>query len=211
MATWPSTKATTTSLDAGTDDPNVARPQIKQNVDNVNSIIDFFNMTSLTDGDLLQYDAAAGDFKNVTRASIGAQQVIRLGLLSNTGRNTNYYRFTVLDDPYSLATITTGAVGVDGRLNLPTGDYIVESFMYDASNYDSNPFFASGGSGDTEAITLKISSFDTIGTNNEAYNIAPQKFTVSSASTDYYIKFDSSNSNDPFTNPTDVIVTITKI
>jgi len=208
---WPTTKATTTSLDAGTDDPNVARPQIKQNVDNVNDIIDFLNMTSLADGDLLQYDATAGDFKNVTRASIGAQQVIRLGLLSNTGRNTNYYRFTVLDDPYGLATITTGAVGADGKLRLSTGDYIVESFMYDAANYDSNPFFASGGSGDTEAITLKVSGFDTIGTNNEAFDIPSQKFTVSSALTDYYIKFDSSNTNDPLTNPTNVIVTITKI
>ena len=39
---WPTTKATTTHLDAETDDPNQARPQIKQNIDNVNSIIDFF-------------------------------------------------------------------------------------------------------------------------------------------------------------------------
>jgi hypothetical protein len=39
---WPTTKATTTHLDAGTDDPNQARPEIKQNIDNVNSIIDFF-------------------------------------------------------------------------------------------------------------------------------------------------------------------------
>ena len=39
---WPSTKATTTHLDAQTDDPNQARPQIKQNIDNVNAIIDYF-------------------------------------------------------------------------------------------------------------------------------------------------------------------------
>jgi len=39
---WPTTKATTLALDDSTDDPNVARPQIKQNIDNVNDIIDFF-------------------------------------------------------------------------------------------------------------------------------------------------------------------------
>lgn len=39
---WPTTKATTTALDNQADDPNLARPQIKQNVENVNDIIDFF-------------------------------------------------------------------------------------------------------------------------------------------------------------------------
>lgn len=44
MTTWPSgTKASTANLDAGTDKPRLARPDIKQNVDNVNDIIDFFN------------------------------------------------------------------------------------------------------------------------------------------------------------------------
>ena len=47
MATWPSgTKAGTTHLDAGTDSPRLARPDIKQNVDNVNAIIDMFNIDS---------------------------------------------------------------------------------------------------------------------------------------------------------------------
>ena len=39
---WPTTKATTDHLDNQTDDPNQARPQIKQNIENVNDIIDFF-------------------------------------------------------------------------------------------------------------------------------------------------------------------------
>lgn len=40
---WPSsTKAGTTHLDAGSDSPSNARADIKQNVDNVNTIIDYF-------------------------------------------------------------------------------------------------------------------------------------------------------------------------
>ena len=41
MATWPTgTKASTANLDSGTDSPRLARTDIKQNVDNVNAVID---------------------------------------------------------------------------------------------------------------------------------------------------------------------------
>lgn len=57
MATWPSgSKASTTNLDAGTDKPSLARPDIKQNVDNVNEIIDMFNISGPSDKQLLKYD-----------------------------------------------------------------------------------------------------------------------------------------------------------
>ena len=45
--TWPSgSKAATTNVDAGSDRPKDARSDIKQNIDNVNAIIDYFG----TDG-----------------------------------------------------------------------------------------------------------------------------------------------------------------
>ena len=43
MPTWPTTKAGTTHLDSGSDNPGSARADIKQNVDNVNDILDFYN------------------------------------------------------------------------------------------------------------------------------------------------------------------------
>ena len=44
MTTWPSsTKASTANVDSGYDKPRLARPDIKQNIDNVNDIIDYFN------------------------------------------------------------------------------------------------------------------------------------------------------------------------
>ena len=43
---WPTTKAGTTNVDAGTDLVKNARADIKQNIDNVNSIIDYYGGTS---------------------------------------------------------------------------------------------------------------------------------------------------------------------
>ena len=69
---WPSgTKAGITNLDAGTDKPSLARADIKQNVDNVNDIIDEFNISSPSDGDLLQYSSSTGKWEQVASSSIG--------------------------------------------------------------------------------------------------------------------------------------------
>ena len=64
MATWPSsTKADTANLDAGTDSPRLARVDILQNVNNVNSIIDMFNIPgSPTDNYILKYNSSTSKF-----------------------------------------------------------------------------------------------------------------------------------------------------
>jgi hypothetical protein len=64
MATWPSgTKASTANLDAGTDSPRLARADIKQNVDNVNSIIDMFNIDSPSANQVLKYNTGNARFE----------------------------------------------------------------------------------------------------------------------------------------------------
>lgn len=74
MPTWPSgTKASTTNVDAGTDQISSARADIKQNIDNVNTIIDTFNISSPSDGDLLQYSTSSGKWEQVATSSVGAQ------------------------------------------------------------------------------------------------------------------------------------------
>lgn len=206
MATWPSTKATTTHLSDGTDDPNQARPQISQNIDNVNKIIDYIVPTSVADGDILQYNDGNARFENKTLAAAGLNKTVYLSLLTNsTQGSVNFYRFNELSDPYGIST-----VGGDGKLRLETGTYTVEaSLMIDAGNYDSNPYLTDGAT--YVAYTRKSTPGATIGTSAENYMIPMQKFVVSSATTDYYIQFDSSSTSDPFSNPTDVIFKITKI
>jgi len=206
MATWPNTKATTSHLSDGTDDPNQARPQISQNIDNVNSIIDFIEPSSLAQGDILQYDSSDARFENKTLAQAGLEKRVYLSLLSNSGQGSvNFYRFNELSDAYGISTIT-GA----GKLNLATGTYTVEaSLMIDGGNYDSNPFLT--GHAVYVAFTRKSTAGATVGTSAENYMIPIQKFVVSSATQDYFIQFDSSSTSDPFSNPTDVIFKITKI
>ena len=70
MATWPSgTKAGTTHLDAGTDSPRLARPDIKQNVDNVNAIIDMFNIDSPSANQILKYNSSNARFELASDAT----------------------------------------------------------------------------------------------------------------------------------------------
>ena len=64
MTTWPSgSKASTVNMDSGTDSPRLARADIKQNVDNVNDIIDMFNISSPTNGQILKYSTANSRFE----------------------------------------------------------------------------------------------------------------------------------------------------
>lgn len=82
MATWPSgSKAATTNLDAGSDRPSLARPDIKQNVDNVNEIIDMFNISSPSNNQILKYSTSNTRFElapeptsSDTTYSISAEQ-----------------------------------------------------------------------------------------------------------------------------------------
>jgi len=84
---WPSgSKAGTTNVDAGADRPSLARPDIKQNIDNVNSIIDEFNISSPSNGDLLQYSTSTSKWEQVASSSIGGSSFAKIAM--DTGRET---------------------------------------------------------------------------------------------------------------------------
>jgi len=64
MTTWPAgSKASTVNMDAGTDSPRLARADIKQNVDNVNDIIDMFNISAPTNNQILKYSTTNSRFE----------------------------------------------------------------------------------------------------------------------------------------------------
>ena len=58
--TWPTTKANTTHTDADTDLISLARPDINQNILNVNSIIDHLDIGTPANGDTLVYNSTSG-------------------------------------------------------------------------------------------------------------------------------------------------------
>lgn len=107
MPTWPSSnKASTQHVDSGSDKPRLARADLKKNIDNTNSIIDMFNITSPQDQQILMYDSANArfDLQNIQKkafATFGTPSTITVNLGDNIGlTDTNL-------DPYDL--VSTGS------------------------------------------------------------------------------------------------------
>jgi len=99
MTTWPSgSKATTTHTDAGSDKPRLARVDINQNILNTNDVIDMFNISSPTNGEILVYNSSTANFKTSDNNS----SLIKL--------NKNY-----LETVNNIAT-TSGDITVDASL-----------------------------------------------------------------------------------------------
>jgi hypothetical protein len=124
MATWPSgTKASTTNLDAGTDRPSLARADIKQNVDNVNSIIDMFNIATPSNEQILKYSTSTNAFELAAESTSGLSNVVedttpQLG--GNLDVNGNSIVSTSAGN-ISITPDTTGYIVLDG-LSWPTSD-----------------------------------------------------------------------------------------
>ena len=123
--TWPvGTKASTTNIDAGSDKPALARPDIKQNIDNVNAIIDEFDIASPNNGDILTYNSSSGAWEPGAASSSGPRlAAITVGsgeqLVSG-----NIYRAAISNDfdSDSITSITGGGY----QFTLSAGTYFIE-------------------------------------------------------------------------------------
>ena len=83
---WPSgTKASTGNVDQGGDKISLARADIKQNIDNVNDIIDHLNIASPSDGDILKYSSSSGKWEQVAATSINACAIVEFMRVNKGG------------------------------------------------------------------------------------------------------------------------------
>jgi hypothetical protein len=110
MTTWPSGSKASTSL---------ARADIKQNIDNVNDIIDIFNIASPTNGDLMQYNSTTTKWEKVASTSLSAQQLVipftgwvvaeaaADGYTSSAGAEARRFRHALLGGAYYLRSPST--------------------------------------------------------------------------------------------------------
>lgn len=133
---WPSgTKAGTTNVDAGTDLIANARPDIKQNIDNVNEIIDHLNISSPSDGDVLKYSSSSGKWEQVQASTLGTQVAVLDVLAPNLDENTT----VGVDSAAALLTAQVtenkdpgGFVSISGdsanayEITLSAGSYMIE-------------------------------------------------------------------------------------
>lgn len=165
MATWPTgTKASTANLDAGTDSPRLARADIKQNVDNVNAIIDMFNIDSPTNGQILKYNTSNARFEldtDATGSAVSATTFVgddSTGTAVNPGETFKIAGATGITTAVSGDTLTiTGTAQDFAYASLTGAPTTVSSFTNDAG------YITDDGNGDLTITNSTIqSSGDTI-------------------------------------------------
>jgi hypothetical protein len=126
---WPQTPATTTDLDAGTDNPELARPQLKLNIENSNAMANEFGdvaITSPTDTQVLAYNTANSRWQNAdATGGGGGGSVAYLSEISEDGSTETIdgesrypINFSELKDDDGIITITNG-----DELTFPSGTY----------------------------------------------------------------------------------------
>jgi len=118
---WPSgTKASTDNCDQPSDLIANARADIKQNIDNVNDVIDTFNIASPSDGDLLQYSSSTGKFEPVAASAVSTVSEV---MIKTTTMNANSANDQIplieIFDSNSIATFTANT------FTLPAGNYVM--------------------------------------------------------------------------------------
>lgn len=129
---WPkNTKASTNNVDEGTDLISNARGDIKQNIDNVNDMIDTFDIGGdsagqIADGDILQYSSSASAFQPVASNSIGGanQLVIPFGgfVVNKWSGDTGYDSAGYDDRNRFFRMVTLGGAVYERDENLTGGD-----------------------------------------------------------------------------------------
>lgn len=126
MAIWPSsTKASTDNVDSGSDKPRLARADIKQNIDNTNSIIDMFEIASPSDKDTLVYNSTNSRFE--TQAAVFQEAILQIGTaVSSTDPQIDITSIT--SDPGGITSLTSG------QFTLGVGTYLVWCWTANGSN-----------------------------------------------------------------------------
>ena len=154
MATWPSaTKASTANLDSGTDSPASARADIKTNVDNVNSVIDMFNIVTPSNDQILKYSSANARFELATDSG-GITDVVQ-DTTPQLGGNLDVNGQSIVSASNGNIAITpngSGSIVLDG-LNWPQADGSADQVL--KTNGSGQLSFVTAGGGGTPIAVLR--------------------------------------------------------
>lgn len=204
---WPTTKAGITHLNDSTDNPNSARVDILQNVNNVNAIIDTFSSTNPNDGDMWRYNATSNIWEPTVFRPIEA--TIKFTGMIITGqykavytvvRDTDNTLTEVTDSGYVSGTntyITDGNVG----FKLATGTYrlLGGEMIYAKGTTGTNYRFRK-----LSGVTYSTVFGDTDDNRNTGNigtlykNFDNREFTVTDAADEYFFNAEFSGSSQWF-------------
>ena len=164
MTTWPSaTKASTTHVDAGTDQISLARADLKQNIDNVNNVIDYLDIGSATDQQVLHF--VAGDSATVSK--IAPTSTI-------TGIGLKNYKETIYTGGSTTGTITPNCANGNTQKITLTGDITFNAFASPVSGQSMVLIVIQPSSGTARTLTSTMkfaNGFKTLSTANSAIDI----------------------------------------
>jgi len=164
MPTWPSaSKASTANVDAGTDQISLARADIKQNIDNVNNVIDYLDIGSGTDNQVLK--VVAGD--SATATKITPTSTI-------TGIELKNYKETVFTGGSTTGTITPDCANGNTQKITLTGNITFNAFANPVAGQSMVLIVIQPSSGTARTLTSTMkfaSGFKTLSTANSAIDI----------------------------------------
>ena len=193
MPTWPSgTKAGTTNVDNGSDLIRLARPDIKQNIDNTNAIIDTFDTSGATNNDVLMYNSSTTKFE--PQSGIGFNAIL-LEFdadinFQSTLQSYNYDGgFTIIGGNSLGVTTGTNTAG-DTKISFPTGTYqigTVSPFITGSHGTSINFIWNFKLKKESDDSTLLTGLSETISFYFRAYNWSD--VVTFTGSTDTYIEF----------------------
>jgi hypothetical protein len=178
--TWPTSQVSTTNLDQGTDNPGLARPDLKSAVDNINAVVAEFGNVSLsssTEGQVIT--KVSGVWTGATPATYGNTQVAAY-LVANPPPGT-YGNTQVSAYLPSYIPTYTGVV--------PVAKYKEGAYVSTATTGTVNLDFANGNQqilNATGNITLGFVNAPTASTMSIVFNTGAASRSITFANTAKY-------------------------
>lgn len=140
---WPTSTTPTTYVDADTDPIWRARPHIKQDIENVNAIIDTFDPSSPVDGARLLYNSSTTKFTTNTttdKCIISFDSTLPVSDGSDSAGDSlfDFYTggFTIENTNLTGITVGTNSDG-HSEITFPQGSYAIEMVNTQAIGNDS--------------------------------------------------------------------------
>lgn len=151
MPTWPTTTVPTTNLDSGSDEPRLARADLKTMADVVNSLVNYGTPSSGFNVILLEATSALGTLINSGLYKVSISESVDTGNLITVSSN----QFSLSSGTYSVQACGVWANNGFSSAKITLRNTTDSSDTYDWTEwYPATGTFSQNGGGELTVITL---------------------------------------------------------